>query len=58
MKTEELPSNSAPQKIIFFSVREFTPGLRFFSVAREGRREEGRMSAFAAGVLLLILPSA
>jgi hypothetical protein len=31
-----LPRNSAPQEIIFFSVRELTPGLRFFSVAREG----------------------
>jgi hypothetical protein len=24
-----------PQKIVFFSVRELTPALRFFSVARE-----------------------
>jgi hypothetical protein len=38
VKTDGLPRNSAPQEIIFFSVREFTPGLRFFSVARERTR--------------------
>jgi hypothetical protein len=47
MKTEGLPRNSAPQKIVFFSVRELTPAaLLLSSKGTNSSVERNRKSGF------------